>query len=302
MKKHLLLIFSFYLSLQITAQNIANGDYENWIPAGGGAYEEPEFWKTTDTLDATSVTKETVTVGSGVAAAKLTTFGKIVPPITVPIPIPAAISNGDIVVNGISFSVIGGKPTGTKWNTFKCLYQYAPVGTDTAWVDIKLFKRNAGTGKRDTVAYAFQKIGKTSTGWDTLSLNLIYVNPNLDPDSSLIFITSSPIVFNAPKIGTILRLDDLKFEGVVGEAPINLSDQVQVMPNPARDWIKFTGIRTPFNHAEISIADLLGRQVKHLTLNAPTDLIDVADLENGWYTLHLQFGNAIVNKKIQLLR
>ncbi len=74
------------------------------------------------------------------------------------------------------------------------------------------------------------------------------------------------------------------------------SDQVQVYPNPAKEQAYITWGDADLMGGTIIIRDMVGKQVKHMTVNtAARASINIADLSAGSYMVEIQFqGNRMV--------
>ncbi|MDI1353646.1 MAG: T9SS type A sorting domain-containing protein [bacterium] len=74
-------------------------------------------------------------------------------------------------------------------------------------------------------------------------------------------------------------------------APGNFSDRISVFPNPANNCVQLKIENTEINHAQVDILDLSGRQLIHKELNSNFEIIDVSDLQNGFYFLRVTLGS-----------
>jgi hypothetical protein len=110
-----------------------------------------------------------------------------------------------------------GKPYTLKPLKLQGYYKYAPVGSDSALIQVALTRWNTGTNSRDTIVNDLIVVKNPVSSYLFLDHTLNYVNTTLTPDTLvLIFAASGGIDFNdlqgcAGEIGSVLWVDDLKF-------------------------------------------------------------------------------------------
>ena len=87
----------------------------------------------------------------------------------------------------------------------------------------------------------------------------------------------------------------------VGITEQNFDASFQILPNPARDVIKISFNNTQNEPLSLKLFNALGQEVKQFTFNQGTfvdSLIDIKDLESGWYTVQTKWGNRVANRKL----
>jgi hypothetical protein len=172
-----------------------------------------------------------------------------------------------------------GYPFSQRKDSLGFFARYTPVGNDTAYAQVILYKRQT---QRDTIAMGFTKITATS------SFNLNYVvlnyNPNFPttilPDSALIIFSSSMPV--GAQLGSTLWVDDLKWGTVnTGITQLTKNDAIKVAPVPANEFINFdfgTAVAT-----QVEILDINGKLIESFSVNSRNQSIRIAHLSNGLY-------------------
>jgi hypothetical protein len=160
--------------------------------------------------------------------------------------------------------------------------KYTPVGNDTAFVSVFLFKRNAGASQRDTIATAYYKEFETSSAFSFHTLNLNYKTPlipaNPATDSLLIIVGSSQRT-NA-KIGSTFYIDGVDDNWTGISKKFNNSSDF-ISPNPAADYFTWTNLAKGVSRVELY--DISGKLV--FTENIQKDIVSIstAQLKNGIY-------------------
>jgi hypothetical protein len=284
MKKLILFLFMISLyAMESNAQDVPNGDFENWTTIGVGPAERPDYWQTTDSFSVNlippqhSVTKETSVVYSNTYAMRLTPFTYTI------FNVPGVASNGSI--NTSTLQIIGGSPDTIRHQKLSGWYQFSPVGGDTWSIVVNLFKWNGTT--RDTVASGSFVSSTSISTYTNFEVNLSYSSSAL-PDSALITIYSGPSALGAPHIGTVLLIDSLSFSGIVAgipEVPSSL-DLVHLYPVPAVNELTIK-IDLKTIHSSFEVLDLNGKRILIHEMNSKEDKIDISGFSNGNYFYNL---------------
>jgi len=298
MKKLILtsLLFLFFVSGTF-AQAIPNGSFENWTTYTSGSYvfETPDGWKTTDsiTLAASagfmhSAVKESAEVHSGNFALKLigwTALGS---------PVPGAASNGDIDIG--TLSIVKGTPDTVRHAKLLGQYRFEPIGGDTCYIMVAMMKRNSITNQRDTIGFGQFTASTASggTGYSPFEIILNY-NSTEKPDSMLIVLLTSPLRIGSGHVNTVLYVDNLSFNGVVGIDEIETNiNSVELYPSPASTQMTIrVDLKKPVALI-YSVHDVKGKHVISDVLEPYETSVNVSGLPAGNYTLNLLQGNARV--------
>jgi hypothetical protein len=87
----------------------------------------------------------------------------------------------------------------------------------------------------------------------------------------------------------------------VGITEQNYDATFQILPNPARDAIKITFPNLQNEPLTVKLFNALGQEVKQLYFPNNTfvdSIIDLKDLDAGWYTVQTKWGNRVANRKL----
>jgi hypothetical protein len=110
-----------------------------------------------------------------------------------------------------------GKPYTARPQKLMGFYKYAPVGSDSALIQVALTRWNVGAGKRDTISYDQIRVKNAVTSYTQIDRTLTYWDASATPDTLvLIFAASGGIDFNDlqgcnGQEGSRMWVDDLKF-------------------------------------------------------------------------------------------
>lgn len=77
------------------------------------------------------------------------------------------------------------------------------------------------------------------------------------------------------------------------------TDQIKISPNPANDQLSIT--MTTDEAIIVSIYDLTGKKVLRSTFNKSQQEFNVSKLNEGVYTIEIEIGTQVVNKKIVII-
>lgn len=284
----------FGLTVAVQAQNVPNGNFENWTTytgsssAGPFSYELPDGWKTTDSISMAftfgfthSVVKESSEIQSGSFAMKLTGWSALGSPA------PAAASNGDIDIS--TLTIVKGTPDTVRHATLNGHYRFAPVGGDTCYIMVSLLKWNTTSNQRDTIAYGqFQTDQATSgTVYSPFEVTLGYRSA-INPDTMVMLITTSPLMLGSGHAGTVMYVDNIFFSGVVGIDEVSsIFKDIRVYPTPAKEVLHIRAeLKSP---AQITyrIYDLNGRIMTSDLLEPLETAVDIRQFPAGNYSLQL---------------
>jgi len=301
MKKIFTLIL---LAIAITgfSQNIPNNSFETWVTTGTGSnsYEEPTFWSTSDTniviVTINNVTKSTTAQDGSFAAQLQSTeisaagFGQGTAP--------AVLTLGQFHLDVVAQTgtITGGVPDATRYQTLKGYYQFAPVGGDSCFIGVGLFKHNAITNIPDTIGFAIFKTGTAASTWTAFSIDLEY-RTGETPDTMNVIIMSSD-GRDSVHAGTTLLIDNLSLEGVVsGIANQPANSNFQVYPNPANEELNIQ-LNSENNKATISIYNTLGELVMTSKTNSINNKLSIRNLPSGIYIIDVNNGVSKHQQKI----
>lgn len=267
------------------AQQIPNGDMENWSPLLIGTGEKPDGWDSPDVIGAALgltdrvVEKETASVQSGAAAAKLTTKTLVatgLPPLTIP---------GTLVIGTIYFDpltleagVIGGMAISEVADQLVGYYKYFPAAGDTLSIGVQLFQGGTLVGGGE-----FNDHTEKS---EYTPFEIDIVNGG-EPDSMQVIILSSSS-FEGAVEGSILYVDNMSLTGLSSIDFLEGSGlRPNIYPNPAYDVIH---IINPLDYnVEMEVYNLNGSRVDYTTLTPDMNAVDVSNYATGLYMFRLMY-------------
>lgn len=293
MKKLFLSVLAITTSIAIKAQ-VPDMGFETWVNAPlSTTVQDPQGWATLNALTnifvgmQQTVFKETTSVASGTASAKVVTE---VIPSSVQIPNPFMPGQNLDTVGLLCLGttqiaapyIFFGKPYAARPLTLSFACKYTPMAGDSAFVVAFLTKWNTGTSKRDTLATGMYSTGATTTSYTTQTLNMTYSSSTAVPDTQQIFVSSSIYRADGAKRGSTFYVDDFAWSGWVGiEDVLNAGEnKVSVYPNPANDNVNFNGL--PAN-GTVEIMDVTGRLVAYYPVMNDQTTIQTSQLNPGLY-------------------
>lgn len=259
---------------QTPQNNQITWDMSQW-QVGLAGFENPKGWVSGNLLGGDTVAKKVSGIGTGFAA--LLTTRNIAGLNT--------LSNGRIPdINGIMLTgtatlinfqpkLISGFPYSDRPEFLEFHSKYQPVGNDTAFVLVVMYKRNPGASSIDTIATAYYQEDTTSTEYSHHILPLNYRLPlipaNPSTDSMLVVVSSSSLI--APQIGSkfyFAAFDD-NWTGISKKYDTTLDF---VSPNPAANY--FTWNNLAKGVSKVELYDISGKLV--YTENIQKDIVSIA--------------------------
>jgi hypothetical protein len=289
--KHLFTLLFCLSTIVLAAQNITNGDFENWTD--NGTYKVPIGWKTnTSTFIAFGETVfDTSNAQSGDSAAVVQTI------------LPTGTSNyyAGILTNGsIRNDSLGLDGTAINYRpeSFSGYYKYDAAPGDKALVVLYMYRFDAGLNRDSLIASGNARLGPAAT-YQQFSFQILNTDSSEaslpKPDSYVILITSTDSL-NSPQPSK-LTIDNLSFEGVVSaQEPVDLSEVV-IYPNPVSDHFVLSSPKLGI--ASVTILNAEGRQVQFMESTPGTKelLINTNRLSTGFYYAQLQFDNGAIETR-----
>lgn len=197
---------------------------------------------------------------------------------------------GDTIGGGYPFTNRPAQLTG--W--FQWMSGNDPI-SDSASIEVYLFKRNTVAGTRDTVGKGILYFSCTfmAMSYQSFSMNINYLSGQT-PDSALIILASSYKQSSAFD-GSYLMIDSLVFAGTVTGIDNKSSQEriVNVFPNPANNELTFSNLYFTNNENKLIIKDILGNTVCEKNIYNSIVNINSSSFTNGIY-----FYQLIDNKKL----
>lgn len=269
------LILVFSVLIVVGQPAIPNGGFEQWTNQN-----TPTGWATSN-LDLGFVSYNTVTQStdkySGQYAIQLKTTA--VPMVG---NLPGIATNG--ILNLMAGSLTGGTPTGgVKPQNFKGYFKYNSVNGDTMVIVVLLTKWTGTT--RDTVGAGGIVVNQSVNSYYGFNEPIEYYS-NAIPDTFLVILASSGGY--VPQDGSTLLVDDLAFQGVIGETiPLSFLTQ-RVFPNPTNG--EFTVIVGEYKNCKVEVFNLIGEKIFEKKNVEGNTLIDISDKPAGLYFVKIESG------------
>ncbi|HEY4799232.1 MAG TPA: T9SS type A sorting domain-containing protein [Bacteroidia bacterium] len=291
-------------------------DFESWT--GTGANIEPTGWLSENAVvlpplynNPQSVFQVTgAETHGGTYAMKIVSVSMTTPIAGLPNPIGLAAPGQQV---GVAPKF--GFPYAARPNTMTFWAKYSPVSGDTAECAISIW--NSTT--HDTIATGVWKNAPTIGAYAQQTINLIY-NPAFSselPDSmgltfssTILFNPNYSICMNCGKVGSMLWVDDISFNGWNGIFEQLSSEGVSVFPNPAKDFLTIA-VDGLDNVASVNVFDATGRRITSGLLSQSLNgmakkstVITTSDFSQGIYSFSVldKNGNAVRIGKFSVVR
>jgi hypothetical protein len=200
--KKFLLILLIALPCALPAQQIPNGNFENWTQSAN--YADPTGWDTpnyiSSTLGVIIVSKETSIVQNGSFSAKIQTKSVL------GTPVPGLLTLGDFNINLSTFeaTITGGTPFTAKPEALHGYFQYEPVFNDEALIGIIMLKQNGNNW--DTIADGNFTTSANVLIWTPFTAVLNYSSTETPTHMNIIILSSDR---SAPQPNSTLYVDNL---------------------------------------------------------------------------------------------
>jgi len=262
----------------ISFSQIPNYSFEDWITVG--SYVNPDSW---GTMNNTTAYSDIFTATKAVPGSPGSSYLKLTSQT-----IDSVIVNG-IAVSGVLDSLTltpkSGFPFTQRPLSFTGKWQHMIYGTSQGSVSVLLSRWNTISGKRDTVAMAYQKLVGMAMSWANFSLNFVYQSGDF-PDTCIIVLKASGI---NPTQEDYLWVDNLAFSysgtGISGDESI--VEQMKSFPNPANNELEISCSNSFQKGDQLIISDILGNEVFRKTIHENSCNINTSCFANGTYTCRL---------------
>ncbi len=204
-----LFIFSalFFFSIKMFSQTIPNSDFENWS-TGSGPFPTPTGWA----INPVVVQSATAHSGSWALLCKNDTLYNPMNMSLDTMPGHAYTGTQTMGPPPSPGTPFGGYPFTQRPDSLTGWTMFAPLGTDTARINVMLSKWNTGTSSRDVIGSAQIIISAASCNYQRFAVPINYQSTNTS-DTAIIDITTGGM--GVPfAIGTKLWVDDLAFTSI----------------------------------------------------------------------------------------
>jgi hypothetical protein len=278
MKKTLLFgILSFIVGFSVIAQQIPNGDLENWTENVLLGFEDPDDWQTPNQYTAllsifTTTKVSDAAEGSFAARLEAKDVGGFVTP--------GVITLGDFTVDFINNTayLTGGIPFTDKPMALTGSWKNYPADGDFSMIIVYFTKYSADKGQTDTIGIGQMLGTETVEAWTNFSIPIEFWGTE-DPDTMNLHVVSSNML--DLKLGSIIYVDDLAFEYEASINEVNNKVEASVFPNPASEYITFS-LEENIN-AELSVFNNEGQLIYSASVNGNTLKVDVSQFSAGTY-------------------
>lgn len=288
-------MFALVFSLALKAQNpIPNPGFENWISDSSATGWTSKFDTTVIIVTIHIQTAcKTTDFHSGSFAMKTFPYHLVNTLLSIDKYIPGFATIGGIKLDIANQTVkfVGGVPITVKPTKVTGWFKYAPVGVDTAGVEVYMSKNDTviGTGK-------FKTTGATAT-YTSFEAPINYTDSRT-PDKINIVVMSSAA--SITQLGSMFYVDDLDIvTGGADVIPVNAILPVNVYPNPSNGKIN---IELPMNNAKIRIFNMIGVEVYNSVAQSGLVSVDLSSNADGLYFVEIDNGFNKQVKKINLTR
>jgi len=201
MKQKLLLLLFFFLVTVSYAQQIPNGNFNNWINSttaqGWNSSIEVGTYPFIYTIQMAERSNSSY---EGSYCAKLETKSAF------DYTIPGLIQLGDLNFTGEDLSISGGLPFAERPLGLSVFVKYFPADNDTAFVISYMTKYNSETLNTDTISLTFYPIFGTISEYQEVLIPYIYLSQETCDTINILFVSSNPL---NSKVGSILYVDNL---------------------------------------------------------------------------------------------
>ena len=261
LQRHTFAILLFGATLAVSAQ-IPNGGFEIWSIQDG--HSVPDGWLTYN--DVPTVGGPTVEPGApghpGSLHAVITTRPSGVGASGIQGWISAGNSTGN-----------AGFPFAQRPGVFIGQWQYAIQPSDTGQIQVAFSKWNGSSA--EPVGFGILEVTGTISSWQPFSFPITWLSGET-PDTAYIQIVSS-INFNAPVVGSTMKVDDLAFSGSAGISGQAVRQLVFTVHPIADDVLQITSSET----GELQCYDAGGRLMATRSIHDLNTTISIPSLPKG---------------------
>jgi hypothetical protein len=286
-------LLTFGLLVQAQTQYPLNGSFEDWSTGSfaGVTYDSVDYWDTPQRLGVALAPGDTVVFQSDVAqegnfSALLNTKEVNIAGLLL-INVPGTLTTGTIFVDILAtppeFGVLGGSPIDCRPEELSFWYQNAPVGGDSANIQLYLTRWN-GTS-RDTLYGTDQiSIDATVSTWTEYTYAIDYGSTTETPDTVQLTFLSSGL---EGMDGSQFWVDNVKLQGGdcftgIFDAPAPVS-ALDLAPNPATSQLRIDFPEA--QSAQAKVMDLTGRVYQLVELQPGVNQLDINALPAGMYII-----------------
>jgi len=293
-KIYFIYLFTFSISLSLFAQNIPNGNFENWTTTTGYTtnYATPVSWENSNEVTLAPPTNSALVTQSdefqdGASSVKIETKQ------VGPNPTPGCIALGNYVFKIPGFyvdSMKSGVDYAYRPYKFKGYYKFAPVGSDVMKVSISLTKWNGTT--RDVIGTGYFKNSIATSTWALIDLPINYISTDT-PDTLRIIATC----LNAgATVGTIVQVDNFSFEMSNSINENSNINSINLYPNPVNNSFQIDFNNYQGNNVNVNIYNLAGQLFlsKNISVNQNKAILSLTGVVSGNYIIEIKNSNELL--------
>jgi hypothetical protein len=278
MKKTLLFGFiSLLIGFSVSAQQIPNGDLENWTENVLLGFEDPDDWQTPNQYTAllsifTTTKVSDAAEGSFAAKLEAKDVGGFITP--------GVITLGDFTVDFVNNTayLTGGIPFTDKPAALTGSWKNFPVSGDFTMIIVYFTKYSSDKGQTDTIGIGQMMGTETVDSWTAFNIPIEFFSTE-DPDTMNLHVVSSNML--NLQLGSTIYVDDLAFEYEAGINEINNKVEASVFPNPASEHLTFSLEENV--KAELNVFNNDGQLVYSASVNGNAHKVDVSQFSAGTY-------------------
>ncbi len=203
----------------------------------------------------------------------------------------AATGSGDFLSQNFTF----GFPINSSPTVISGFFKFSTTGKDTSLVVIGLSKWNKMTNQADSVGGTVSIFYTNQNTFTEFASPIFYNNPNVIPDTALIYILSS--YTKKPIPGTSITIDNLMYTGGAnGVVDVLSALKNNIFPNPATTELTISNI--DHSVCSIVVTDLAGKIVETSSfVNSECFKLNTVGYTAGLYFYELKNDNQSVVQK-----
>jgi len=196
-------------------------------------------------------------------------------------------------------------PVSQRHATLTFWVQFVPIGGDGAAVQILLYNNQT------PIAAGYGETYEGNPAWEQVTIDLEYFSPDMPDSCYITFIVMGDSLSNPSHVGSVARVDDLAFSGIVSvddpqQQPLAFALD-QNYPNPFNPTTHIRFEVAGSERVTLKVFDLLGREVATLVDHElppgnHSVIFNGAGLASGTYIYRLQAGNLVESRRMLLLR
>lgn len=194
---------------------------------------------------------------------------------------PGVLGNGQIAVDiqNSTFSYSGGTPVTQRVIFVNAWIDYQPQGTDEGYIQVQAVLTGQGQGGVDSIVGTGEFFTDGTSGYESVSVAVDYVDANVFPDKVLITFWSSSEVGNGTE-GSTMWVDDVSISTLSAGSTQKAAQSVKCYPNPSTGMVNL--FSTSGEVLTLRVYSVSG-QLVHTQEFKGSAQADLANLSAGMY-------------------